>query len=180
MMPIDLQCSFLVGSMMAFISGRRLPMATPTWLARARILALIFGGIVFTPVWIYITLRWTPWESMYVWDLSSVPFSLVALFPPGLSLAALLGFNTTARLLSTRRVISSVGINLLVLASCVAVVVPGWERFTFVGTLEEFAAGMRGNLLKSDLALFVIAVTVLFFAPAAVLIVRALRREDDA
>jgi len=99
MMQIDLQSSFLVGSTMATLARRRLLAASPDWLARTRIVVLAFSAIVFAPVWLYITLRWTPWETMYIWDLATVPTWLLALFLPLISLGALVGFEMTRRLL---------------------------------------------------------------------------------
>lgn len=175
MMQIDLQCSFLVGSVMALIAHQRLRSGSE-WLTRGRMLALGFGAIVFTPVWIYISLRWTPWESMYVWDRTTVPLALVALFPAGLSLVALAGFSLTAALLSAGRARLAIAINAALVGSCIFVILLGWDRFTFVGTQAEFMSGKRGNLLESDLMSFIARTSILFIAPAMFFLIRELRR----
>jgi hypothetical protein len=176
MMQIDLQCSFLVGSAMAVIGREQLRSGRPEALTRGYMLALAFGAIVFTPLWIYISLRWAAWESMYVWDLRTVPSGLMALFPPALSVAALAGFSATAALLSAGRAAFAAVVNLAVIGSCIVVVLLGWDRFTFVGTQAEFASGKRGNLLESDLLLFIVGVSIFFFAPAMFFLIRELRR----
>jgi len=175
MMQIDVQATFLMGSTIAFIARRRLPHASPEWLARTRTAALIFGGVVFSPVWLYITLRWTPWETMYIWDLSTVPLLVISAFIPALSLSALAGFWITQRLITSRRMPIALLLNGAVVASCVVIVALAWDRFTFVGTLAEFQAGGRGNLLWSDLARAFIVANILIFGPAAILMVRWLK-----
>lgn len=176
MMQIDLQCSFLVGSAMAVIGREQLRSGRPEALTRGYMLALAFGAIVFTPLWIYISLRWTAWESMYVWDLRTLPSGLMALFPPALSVAALAGFRATAALLSAGRAAFAAAVNLAVIGSCIVVVLLGWDRFTFVGTQAEFASGKRGNLLESDLLVFIVRASIFLFAPAMFFLIRELRR----
>jgi hypothetical protein len=180
MMQIDLQCSMLVGSAMACVARRRLARATPAWIAGAHVAVLAFAGLVFAPVWLYITLRWTPWETMYVWDLSTVPMLLVALFLPALSVAALAGFSLTHHLLVARRAAAAAAANGIVLASCIFVAARGWERAGFVGTLAQFRAGGRGNLLHSDLAVMFVVAGVLVFAPAAAITIHWLRGAHEA
>jgi hypothetical protein len=175
MLQIDLQCSFLVGAAMAGIARKRLRDAPPEWLARTRTVVMAFGGIVFAPVWTYITLRWTPWESMYLWDLSTIPTLLVAAFVPGLSIAAMLGFWATQRLLVSGRGAAAIALNALVAATAVAIVARGWDRATFVGTLAQYREGPTANVLSSDLAQMLAVATALVFVPAAVLIYSWLR-----
>jgi hypothetical protein len=179
MMPVDLQCTFLVGGAMAFIARRRLATASEEWMARTRTVVLVFSGIVFAPVWTYITLRWTGWETMYAWDLSTVPFLLVAAFLPAMGVTTLGGFWSTERLLAKGRTAAAVALNAVVAGSCVAIVGPRWDRFTFVGTVAQFDAGDRGNLLHSDFAVMMAIATVLVFGPAAVLIIHWLRDPAD-
>jgi hypothetical protein len=178
MLQIDLQCSFVVGSLMAHLARRRLRTASPAWLASTRTVVMAFGGIVFAPVWTYITLAWTPWESMYNWDRSTIPVLLVAAFVPGLSVAAMLGFWVTQHLLVTDRPRLALVVNGAVAATVVAIVAVGWRRATFVGTLEQFRAGPTPNILESDLARMLVVATVLVFAPAGILIYRWLRDSD--
>jgi hypothetical protein len=175
MMQIDLQCSMLIGSAMAFAARRRLARASPEWIADAHIAVLVFAGLVFAPVWLYITLRWTAWETMYLWDLSTVPRGLVAAFLPALSLAALGGFALTHHLLVGGRPGLCALANGLAAASCAIVALGGWDRATFVGSLADFAAGARPNLLRSDLVLAFGVAGALVFTPAAILTLRWLR-----
>src|SRR5215813_8049153 len=175
MMQIDLQCSLLVGSSMAFVARSRLARASKDWIADAHIAVLAFAGLVFAPVWLYITLRWTPWETMYLWDLSTVPMLLVAAFLPALSLAALAGFSLTHHLLVARQALPAAVVNGLAAASCIYIALRGRDQAGFVGTLAEFEAGGRGNLLHSDLALMFAIAGVLVFAPAAFITIRWLR-----
>src|SRR5215471_12963958 len=121
MMQIDLQCSALIGSAMAFVARKKLGSATKEWIADAHIAVLTFAGLVFAPVWLYITMRWTPWESMYIWDLSSVPMLLVAAFLPALSLAALAGFAMTHHLLTSDRALLAALANGVIAGSCLLV-----------------------------------------------------------
>jgi hypothetical protein len=179
MLQIDLQCSFLVGSLMARLAWPRLRTASPEWLARTRTVVMAFGGIVFAPVWAYITLRWTPWESMYTWDLSTLPLLLVAAFLPALSVAAMLGFWATQHLLLAGRKLAALSLNGVVVASVALVVGLGFRRATFVGTLEQFRAGPEMNFLTSDLARMLVVATVLVFGPAAILIYAWLRESPD-
>jgi hypothetical protein len=179
MLQIDLQCSFLIGSLMAHLAGPRLRTASPAWLARTRSVVMAFGGIVFAPVWTYITLKWTPWESMYHWDLSTIPYLLVAAFLPGLSVAAMLGFWATQRLVLGGRGLAALALNGVVAAVSIAIVVVGWRRATFVGTLEQFNAGAEPNFLHSDLLRMLAVATLLVFGPAAVLIYSWLRGGPD-
>jgi hypothetical protein len=151
-MQIDLQSSFLVGSAMALVARDRLPLATERWVSRARMVALAIGGAVFAPAALYVTLRWTGWGTMYLWDRSTVPTPLLSLFPVAVTLSSLLGFHLTCRMIRAGRRHHALLVNGLVLVSCLAVVAVGWDRVGFVGTLEEYAAGGRANLLQSDLA----------------------------
>jgi hypothetical protein len=176
MMQIDLQSSFLVGSAMAAISRDRLVSRPAEGLARGRTLALVFGALIFTPIWIYITVRWTGWESMYTWDWTTVPRIVLTLFPPGLSIAAVAGFSITAALLASGRQRIAAVINAAMLGSCLVIILLRWDRFTFVGTKTEFLSGERGNLFHSDLLRFVVWASILFFAPAAFILFRQLRR----
>jgi hypothetical protein len=176
MMQIDLQSSFLVGSGMAVIGRDRLSSSLYAGLARGRTLALLFGALIFTPVWIYITLRWTAWESMYVWDSTTVPRIVLALFPPGLCVAAVAGFSATAALLSSGRTLWAAALNAVMIGSCLLIILLGWSRFTFVGTQAEFLSGGRANLFQSDLVSFVVWASILFFAPTMFLLIRQLRR----
>jgi len=175
MMQIDLQCSALIGSTMAFVARKKLGSATKEWIADAHIAVLTFAGLVFAPVWLYITLRWTPWESMYVWDLSTVPTLLVCAFLPGLSLAALGGFAMTHHLLAGKHAGLCLLSNAILAGSCAFVAIRGHDQAGFVGTLAEFEAGGRGNLLHSDLAVMFLVAGVLVFAPAAIITIRWLR-----
>lgn len=175
MMQIDLQCTFLVGSLMAYLSRKKLIVASPEWIARTRNVVLAFGGIIFAPVWLYITLRWTPWETMYIWDLSTVPFWFVALFLPFLSITALIGWRITQKLIRSKKMLLSFLINGAVLASVIVVVALGWEQAGFVGTLEEFRAGQRGNLFQSDLIAMLAVTSLWVFLPAGGLIITWLR-----
>jgi len=175
MMQIDLQSSFLVGSTMATLARRRLLAASPDWLARTRIVVLAFSAIVFAPVWLYITLRWTPWETMYIWDLATVPTWLLALFLPLISLGALVGFEMTRRLLHGGHRGRALAFNGLVVASVALIIWRGRAEAAFVGSIEEFDAGGRGNLLHSDLAAMLLVATALVFIPVAGLITFWLR-----
>lgn len=181
MMQIDLQSSFLVGSSMAALARRRFVGASDDWLDRTRIVVLAFAGIVFAPVWLYITLRWTAWETMYRWDLDTIPLWLVVSFLPCLSLTAVLGFEATRRTLAAGRPGRALVVNAPVIASVALIVWSGRDRAGFVGSLDEFAAGGRGNLLHSDLAVMFLVATALVFVPCAGLIVYWLRwsRDDD-
>ncbi len=179
MIQIDLQASFLVGSTMALVARKRLRSASDEWIANARNVVLAFGGMVFAPVWLYITLRWCDWETMYMWDLSTVPRLLLVLFLPCLALAGLAGFYLTKRLIRANKLPAALLINGVVIATCVAVALIGWDRFTFVGTVAEFEAGGRGNLLGSDLLRWLGLGALFVFAPAAVLIVHWLRTSED-
>ncbi len=174
-MQIDLQCSALIGSSMAFVARRKLGSASKEWIADAHIAVLTFAGLVFAPVWLYITLRWTPWESMYIWDLSTVPLLLVAAFLPALSLAALGGFAITHHLLTSQHGVAAGLVNAIIAASCGYIAWRGRAQAGFVGTIAEFQAGGRGNLLHSDLATMFIVAGVLVFAPAAIITIRWLR-----
>lgn len=178
MMQIDLQSSFLVGSAMATLARRRLVGAPPEWLARTRIVVLAFSGIVFAPVWLYITLRWTPWETMYTWDLATVPTWLLALFLPLISLAALIGFELTRRLLAAGQRGRALAFNGMVLLSVALIAWRGRAQAGFVGSIEEFEAGGRGNLLHSDLAAMLLVATGLVFIPVAGLVTYWLRWAD--
>jgi hypothetical protein len=175
MMQIDLQCSALIGSAMAGIAHKKLSSASKEWIADAHIAVLVFAGLVFAPVWLYITLRWTPWESMYIWDLSTVPLLLVCAFLPALSLAALGGFAMTHHLLTGKHLGLALLGNGILAGSCAFVAIRGHEQAGFVGTLAEFQAGGRGNLLHSDLAVMFVIAGVLVFAPAAIITIRWLR-----
>ena len=175
MMQIDLQCSALIGSAMAGIAHRKLASASKEWIADAHIAVLTFAGLVFAPVWLYLTLRWTPWESMYLWDLTTVPQLVVALFLPALSLCALGGFAMTHHLLIGKHGTLALAANALLAGSCALITWRGRAQAGFVGTLAEFDAGGRGNLLHSDLAIFFIIAGVLVFAPAAIITIRWLR-----
>jgi hypothetical protein len=175
MMQIDLQCSALIGSAMAFVARKKLGSATKEWIADAHIAVLTFAGLVFAPVWLYITMRWTPWESMYIWDLSTVPMLLVAAFLPALSLAALGGFALTHHLLTSQHVLAAGLVNAFIAGSCLYIAWRGHAQAGFVGTIAEFQAGGRGNLLHSDLAIMFIVAGALVFAPAAIITIRWLR-----
>jgi len=140
-------------------------------------LALGVGGAVFAPAALYITLRWTGWGTMYLWDRATVPAPLLSLFPVGVALASLLGFHLTCRMICAGRQPQALLVNGLVLASCLAVFAVGWDRVRFVGTLDEYAAGGRANLLQSDLALALGAVGLLACL-VAVLIISWLRKSN--
>lgn len=168
MMQIDLQCSYLIGASMAFMAGRRLKRRER--LANARTLVLIVGGMVFAPVWLFITLRWPEWETMYLWDRGTLPLWLVALFLPAISVVASAGFWVTSRLLADGRKRTAYAITGVLAASCAVPMVLGWERVKTVGTLAEYEAGLRGNLLESDLMAMFIVATVWVFTPVAVIV----------
>lgn len=178
MMQVDLQSSFLLGSGMAIVARRRLRTADAAWLARTHAVVLAVGGAVFAPVWLYITLRWTGWETMYRWDLATIPPWLVAAFLPAISLAALLGFRITAALIRAERVALALALDALLAASCAAIVALGWQRVIVVGTMAERRAGTAGRFLGSELAATLAVATVLIVAPVAVLVVRWLREGE--
>lgn len=180
MMQIDPQCSFLVGSAMALVSRRRLRRATPRRLAETRNVVLAFTGAVFAPVWIYITLRWTGWETMYVWDADTVPLWLVAVFLPLLSLTALVGFHVTQTLVRRDRTRAAIVIFAAVAASCVAIAGVGWDRVTYVGDVAGYRAGERANILSSDLLLMFGVGGVLVFGPTAALVIHWLKGESES
>lgn len=175
MMQIDLQSSFVVGSFMGFLARRRFAKADPAFLAGTRTAVLIFGGIVFAPVWLYVILAYTPWETMYLWDLDTVPHWLVTIMLPLLSAFALAGFWLTQWAATRGKMWVTYAANALMLLTIAIVTIRGWERARFVGTLDEFAAGGGSNFFASDLALTFAIATVIIFAPAAMLIGHWLR-----
>ena len=176
MIQVDLQASFLVGSAMALVARRRLREASEQRLAEIRTVVLAFAATVFAPVWLYITWRWTGWEMMYWWDRETVPPHLVAVFLPGVALAALGGFRVTQTLICRDRLGVALAILAAVFASCGVITAVGWERVTYVGTVEGFEAGERNNLVGSELfAMFGIG-GLLVFGPTAALVIHWLRK----
>lgn len=176
MIQVDLQCSFLIGSAMALISRRRLRDATEKRLAEIRTVVLAFASTVFAPVWLYITWRWTGWETMYLWDRDTIPPALVAVFLPAVALAALAGFRVSQALIRRDRLGVAVAVFAAVLASCVAIAAIGWDRVTYVGDVAGFEAGGRGNLIGSDLFVMFGIGGLLVFGPTAALVITWLRR----
>jgi uncharacterized protein (TIGR02996 family) len=111
MMQIDVQGSFLIGSAMALLARHQLPHASERWIAKARTLALAFGSAVFTPTCLYIALRWTPWETMCLWDRATLPTYVLALFAVVVAAASVLGFQLTCALIRGGRPHQALALN---------------------------------------------------------------------
>jgi len=166
--PMDCTISYTAGSVFALASGTPLK-ENPELEAEALRRGRLFTALVTVPIGIYFLKRWPDWSWMYLpGKHGRSPFLGVAgIFYYLASHEA--GFRLGARLVKSGRTRWATASAVFSFIVFIAIILFGWNRFRWLGTIEEYREGKAVDCLVYPG--FVISLgtsTVVFFLVAVI------------
>jgi hypothetical protein len=176
MIQVDLQCAYLMGAALGYFTRKQIPTASKAWMQRAYGWVYVIGAVGYAPVWLFITLRWTAWETQYTWDLSTLPHWFAALYLVAITLCCKAGFWITARTIRARRAVLGLALSGVMAASVALIIALRIDRVGYVGPLDGYHPGVAANFFGSDLSLWLFAVTLFPILPFGYYVVHRARQ----
>ncbi|MEV6774636.1 hypothetical protein [Streptomyces syringium] len=172
MLQVDVFWSYGIGAGCALAGAEQLRLADGDTTRmrsirdRSLVQTLLFFGLVFTPMGMWLATRFPGWESMYA--LETVPPWGLAVFGAGVTLCGTLGCLITHRLLTRGRIRGAALHLLLPYVACLFTLIHGWDgtgihRFLAV-TAGPWPTGVPGSEEVTRWLHSPIAATLVFMA----------------